>query len=84
MMADRLETITTRFYSGEGGPPEDVAWLIAEVETLREALGDALDAFAEASQYKGEYLREKHGDEKELARLRALLPTGEGHDDGGG
>lgn len=33
--ADRLDVIEQRFYGGEGGPTEDVAWLIAEVRLLR-------------------------------------------------
>ena len=42
---------------------------IAELET---ALDDAIAGFEEGSQYKGDYLRDKHGDEDKIAKLRAL------------
>lgn len=39
---------------------------------LRAALIEALDEWQDASQYKGDYLRQKHGDEARIAELRAL------------
>jgi hypothetical protein len=42
---------------------------------LTEALRDALDGWEEGSQYKGEYLREKHGDAEEIAKYRMLLAS---------
>lgn len=49
--------------------------LFAERTVLRKALKEACDEFEDASQYKGEYMRKKHGDDETLARLRALLPA---------
>jgi len=37
----------------------------------REDLADMLDSWADAANYKGEYLREKHGDVGEIAKYRA-------------
>lgn len=55
---------------------EFLVWeLYAERTVLRKALKEACDEFEDASQYKGEYMRKKHGDDETLARLRALLPA---------
>jgi hypothetical protein len=45
----------------------------SQVGQLREALQDAIDGYAEGSQYKDDTLRVKHGDDKEIERLRAVL-----------
>jgi hypothetical protein len=49
------------------------ASLQAENDRLREALRDAIDGYQECAPYKGDYLYQKHGDEKEVARLKAAL-----------
>ena len=46
---------------------------IAELEA---ALQDAIDGYEEGTQYKGDYLFNKHGDAEEIARLRAVLEGG--------
>lgn len=51
--------------------------LQVERDALREALKEALDGWAYAASYKGDYFREKHGDDEDIARLRALLVRGE-------
>lgn len=40
---------------------------------LRAALREALGEWESNAQYKGEYLREKHGDAEEIEKFRALL-----------
>ena len=47
--------------------------LQAERAELIEALNTMTENFADASQYKGEYLAKKHGDAEELQRAQALL-----------
>jgi hypothetical protein len=44
-----------------------------ENKALREALVDALDGYQECAPYKGDYLYNKHGDAKEIARLQKAL-----------
>lgn len=46
-----------------------------EAAGLREKLGEALDGWSDAAQYKGNYLAEKHGDFEEIAALRAFLTS---------
>ena len=50
----------------------------ARVTALEKELAEALDGWAEAAQYKGDYFREKHGDMEEIERLRALLNPSKG------
>ena len=45
---------------------------ITRVELIN-ALRDAIEGFKDCAQYKGDYLREKHGDDKEIAALEAVL-----------
>ena len=42
-------------------------------DELLAALKEATDEFEEASQYKGDYLRKKHGDGETIAQLRAII-----------
>ena len=42
-------------------------------ERLTSMLNDALNEWADAAQYQGEYLLKKHGDMEEIARMRAAL-----------
>lgn len=44
----------------------------ADVEALRAALTEALDGWEYCTQYKLDYLVEKHGDKEDIAKLRAL------------
>lgn len=44
-----------------------------QIAKLREALRDALDGWAEAASYKGEWLSKHHGDFEDIERLRAIL-----------
>jgi hypothetical protein len=46
----------------------------AEIESLRAALTEALDGYADACAYKDAYLVKKHGDLEDIARLREVLP----------
>jgi hypothetical protein len=48
--------------------------LLTEVRRLRKALDEALDEWAYASQYKGDYLAAKHRDAERIAEFRALTP----------
>lgn len=43
---------------------------IAELEA---ALSDAIEGWQEGAAYKGDYLREKHGDAEGIAKARAIL-----------
>ena len=47
--------------------------MLRDAARLQEALREALDGWAYAAQYKGEYFRGKHGDDADIARLSALL-----------
>jgi hypothetical protein len=47
--------------------------LRARVAVLEAALREACDGFEYCSQYKGEYLAEKHGDAEDIARLRLAI-----------
>ena len=53
----------------------------ALVVKLEAALKDAIDGYAEAICYKGDYLVEKHGDREEIARLLNII-EGDGNEDG--
>lgn len=46
---------------------------VVEKARLADALEEALDGWEYAASYKGDYLRNKHGDAEDIARLRALL-----------
>ncbi len=61
-MSTRIERIEGRF-----------VLIIYFLEGLRKDFEDAIEGYHEGSQYKGDYLREKHGDENEIARLRIRL-----------
>lgn len=50
-----------------------LAALQGQVAAMREALSEAIEGYEEGTRYKGEYLTQKHGDAKEIARMRALL-----------
>lgn len=50
-----------------------VTLIVYFLEQLRNDFEEAIGGFEECSQYKGDYLRDKHGDEKEIARLRQRL-----------
>lgn len=58
---------------------EQARWREAEADSelrlvvLRELLAEALDEWAYASGYKGEYLAEKHGDAERIGEMRGLL-----------
>lgn len=45
----------------------------AERDALREALKEAIEGWEDGAAYKGEYLREKHGDAEGIAKARAVL-----------
>jgi hypothetical protein len=47
--------------------------LSERVGELERGLGEALDGWQEGAEYKGEYLKAKHGDAEEIAKWRALL-----------
>ncbi len=51
--------------------------LRARLTKLESGLSSALDGWAYASQYKGEFLADKHGDAEDIAELRALLGNAE-------
>lgn len=55
----------------------DLQRAVARIAALRSALAEALDGWADAANYKGDYLRDKHGDVEDIARLRALLGDSE-------
>jgi len=46
--------------------------LKARVSKLEEALGDVIEEYAYAAQYKGSFF-EKHGDAEKIAEFRAAL-----------
>lgn len=46
---------------------------LARAAALEAALAEACDEYAYAAEYKGEYLRDKHGDRETVARLRQAL-----------
>ena len=45
---------------------------------LVKALEEAIDGWEEGSHYKGDYLREKHGDAEGIAEARAVLDKARG------
>jgi hypothetical protein len=47
----------------------------AEIKRLRDALGDAIEGWEDGANYKGDYLRKKHGDAEGIAKAKALLRT---------
>lgn len=55
----------------------ETATLRARVKALEAALGEALNEWEDALQYKLDFLVTKHGDRETLERLRALLPAKE-------
>jgi hypothetical protein len=46
-----------------------------EVMKLRESFNECVNDFEEASQYKGDYLQEKHMDVESITKYRELLST---------
>lgn len=55
-------------------PPGQAGMILGQpLTTLVEALRDAIEGYEECSQYKGDYLQEKHGDAEDIARLKAVL-----------
>ena len=44
----------------------------ATITTLLAALDEALEGWHDGAQYKGDYLRDKHGDLEDIARIRAI------------
>ena len=57
----------------EVGTYGKVEGLVARVAQLEQALLEAIEAWEYAAEYKGEHLQNKHGDDDEIARLRAIL-----------
>ncbi len=53
--------------------PLELAELKDRLDLLELSLEAALDGWQEASQYKGKYLQEKHGDLEEIQALRDVL-----------
>lgn len=45
---------------------------MTDTVTILKALRDAIDGFKDCAQYKGDYLRKKHGDDEEIAALEAV------------
>lgn len=43
------------------------------IEKLEATLREAIDCWEEGANYKGDYLREKHGDAEGIAQARAVL-----------
>lgn len=43
------------------------------VQALKEQLSNMIDLAEEGSQYKGEYLRTKHGDAEYIAKAKEVL-----------
>jgi len=45
----------------------------ARIAELEKALSECVEEYSYAAEYKGEYLREKHGDDDKIAEYRKLL-----------
>jgi hypothetical protein len=45
----------------------------ALIRDLTAALEEAIEGFQEGGHYKGDYLRDKHGDAEDIERLRTIL-----------
>lgn len=71
MWADKSASADVPLYAAP--PPADLAYSAGNcgIAVEREDLADMLDSWADAANYKGEYLREKHGDVGEIAKYRA-------------
>lgn len=48
-------------------------WRILSKARLLDALEEALNGWEYAASYKSDFLRKKHGDAEDIARLRKLL-----------
>ena len=58
---------------GAGYLEDPIAQTIRREKRLLDALEEALEGWDYAAQYKDEFLRKKHGDNEDIARLRVLL-----------
>lgn len=67
---EEVEAIARPLYAS---PAEAVG-----TDDLLEALKEAIAGYEECSQYKGDYLREKHGDDEEIAALKAVVAKATG------
>jgi hypothetical protein len=73
--ADTLDSWAAMGSAARTGWPRDAARvgvLVERVAALEVALGEALDEFEDAIQYKLDFLVTKHGDRATIARLRAI------------
>lgn len=77
---DEIKDRMLRIASGAHKPAADEPkrWYVPQaaasrIMELEAALGEALEGWEDGANYKGEYLKEKHGDAADIARVRAVL-----------
>ena len=79
---DALETIEIEIKPGQNRTmrindfARKAAALHERIAELDAALSEALDGWEDAAAYKGDYLRDKHGDLGGITRLRAVRAKG--------
>jgi hypothetical protein len=47
--------------------------IVERIAELEAALKEAIEGWEDGANYKGDYLRAKHGDTEDIARVRAVL-----------
>lgn len=48
-------------------------WALNRIRELEAALAEAIEGWEDGANYKGDYLRKKHGDAEGIAKARAVL-----------
>lgn len=56
----------------------EIERLQARVRALEAELSEAIEGWADGANYKGEYLKAKHGDEVGIAKARAVIQSSGG------
>lgn len=72
----RLRELIEQTYLVEDYLSDDIKAVLDDQTALRTMLTEALDAWEYACEYKGDYFRKKHGDDEQIAQMRAKLTAG--------